>query len=58
MSNNNGKLSKKDKYKIAYIAIYVILLSALIIFSIMNPSFMGDVGLLMEKLKIAFGLFA
>lgn len=51
------KLTKKDKLKVAYVIVYVILIVALVIFAILDPSVLGTVGEFLEHLKSAFMLF-
>lgn len=57
MEEEKDKLTKKDRLKVAYVLVYVVLIIALVVFAIIEPSFLESVGGFLEHLKSAFMLF-
>lgn len=55
-NKNKDELTKKEKLKVAYVAIYTLVLLVVIGYSLINPSIMSDVISLIKTISAAFGI--
>lgn len=57
LSDNENKITKKDKLRIAYIVVYVLVIVGVILFGLFNPEFLQQVHDLIEVISKALNIF-